>query len=77
MINKDFFQALDELEQTKGISKDYFIEAFALLYGVAPQERIHYEKEAVISASGAVHGSADGSRWRNRCSSSNSDYTHN
>lgn len=27
MINKDFFQALDELEQTKGISKDYFIES--------------------------------------------------
>ncbi|MEG1581895.1 MAG: transcription termination factor NusA [Clostridia bacterium] len=26
MVNKDFFLALDELEQTKGINKDFFIE---------------------------------------------------
>ena len=27
MVNKDFFQALDALEQEKGIDKDYFIDA--------------------------------------------------
>ena len=27
MVNKDFFVALDELESTKGISKQFFIDA--------------------------------------------------
>ena len=26
MVNKDFFLALDELEATKGIKKEFFIE---------------------------------------------------
>ena len=27
MINKDFFQALEDLETLKGINKEYFIDA--------------------------------------------------
>ena len=35
MISKDFFMALDELEATKGIKKEVFIEALETALAIA------------------------------------------
>ena len=48
MVNKDFFQALDELEATKGISKDYFIEALESALTSAYKKNFGEAKSAYV-----------------------------
>lgn len=48
MINKDFFQALDELEQQKGINKDYFIEALESALTSAYKKNFGEAKSAFV-----------------------------
>lgn len=48
MVNKDFFQALEELEATKGISKDYFIEALESALTSAYKKNFGEAKSAYV-----------------------------
>lgn len=48
MINKDFFQALEELEQQKGINKDYFIEALESALTSAYKKNFGEAKSAFV-----------------------------
>lgn len=48
MINKDFFQALDDLEQQKGINKDYFIEALESALTSAYKKNFGEAKSAFV-----------------------------
>lgn len=48
MVNKDFFQALEELEQTKGINKDYFIEALESALTSAYKKNFGEAKSAFV-----------------------------
>lgn len=48
MINKDFFQALNDLQEQKGIDKDYFIEALEAALTSAYKKHIGEAKSAVV-----------------------------
>ena len=48
MINKDFFQALDDLEQQRGINKDYFIEALESALTSAYKKNFGEAKSAFV-----------------------------
>lgn len=51
MINKDFFQALDELEAQKGINKDFFIEALEAALTSAYKKNFGEAKSAFVKLS--------------------------
>lgn len=48
MVNKDFFQALDDLEQQKGISKDYFISSLESALTSAYKKNCGEGKSAIV-----------------------------
>lgn len=48
MINKDFFQALNDLEEQKGINKEYFIEALESALTSAYKKHIGEAKSAEV-----------------------------
>lgn len=48
MINKDFFQALEELENQKGVSKDFFIEALEAALTSAYKKNFGEAKSAFV-----------------------------
>ncbi len=48
MINKDFFQALDELQATKGINKEYFIDALESALTSAYKKNFGEAKSAIV-----------------------------
>lgn len=48
MINKDFFQALNDLEEQKGINKDYFIEALEAALTSAYKKNFGEAKSAFV-----------------------------
>ncbi len=48
MINKDFFQALEDLEAQKGIQKEYFIEALEAALTSAYKKNFGEAKSAVV-----------------------------
>lgn len=48
MINKDFFQALNDLEEQKGINKDYFIEALESALTSAYKKNFGEAKSAFV-----------------------------
>jgi len=51
MINKDFFAALDELEQNKGIKKDIFIKALETALSIAYKKHAGEAKAVEVSLS--------------------------
>lgn len=48
MVNKDFFQALNDLEEQKGINKEYFIEALEAALTSAYKKHIGEAKSAEV-----------------------------
>lgn len=48
MVNKDFFQALNDLEEQKGINKDYFIEALESALTSAYKKNFGEAKSAFV-----------------------------
>ncbi len=48
MINKDFFQALEELENQKGVSKDFFVEALEAALTSAYKKNFGEAKSAFV-----------------------------
>ena len=48
MVNKDFFQALEDLETTKGINKEYFIEALESALTSAYKKNFGEAKSAYV-----------------------------
>ena len=46
MISKDFFMALDELEATKGIKKEVFIDALETALAIAYKEQTGHGKSS-------------------------------
>ena len=48
MINKDFFQALIDLQEQKGIDKDYFIDALESALTSAYKKNFGEAKSAVV-----------------------------
>ncbi len=48
MINKDFFQALQDLETTKGINKEYFLEALESALTSAYKKNFGEAKSAIV-----------------------------
>lgn len=48
MVNKDFFQALADLEEQKGVSQDYFIEALESALTSAYKKNFGEAKSAIV-----------------------------
>ena len=48
MVNKDFFQALNDLEEQKGINKEYFIEALESALTSAYKKNFGEAKSAFV-----------------------------
>ena len=56
MINKDFFQALEDLETQKGISKEYFIEALEAALTSAYKKNFGEAKSAFVKLNPEKNG---------------------